>query len=201
MPNLLVCCALFLLAWFPAKNNSLFSGCIVYENYYQTLDGEPLYFAVKPKNWLYVRGNNMKMYDRNKKLMQLYIGKKNEFYTFEKGKATLLADTARHPGQTFINHLPTTAIILGYPCQVLQMVRGNSSTLVYYSAALRVKAADFSRCPVPGLAELLQATDGALPLRTFTIDVRRDVTATTEAISVQAMKLPAAEFTATAPAR
>ena len=73
--------------------------------------------------------------------------------------------------------------------------------LIYYSAALRVNAADFSRCPAPGFYALLQATAGALPLRTISVDVQHDVTATTEAISVQALKLAASEFTTTAPAR
>ena len=81
------------------------------------------------------------------------------------------------------------------------MVQGSVSTIVYYSAALRVNAADYRRCPAPGWFALLQATNGALPLRTVSIDAQHDVTATTEAISVQAMTLPAKEFTATAPAR
>ncbi|RYY07031.1 MAG: hypothetical protein EOO36_24995 [Cytophagaceae bacterium] len=130
-----------------------------------------------------------------------YLGKKNEFYTFSNGKAVLLADTARHPDRATFEHLPTTTTILGYPCQTLHLVEGSVSTLVYYSAAVRVNAASFSRCTAPGWAALLQATGGALPLRTVSIDVQHDVTATAEAISVQAMPLAAAEFTVDAPAR
>lgn len=201
MPKLSLLCALLLLACIPAKNSPWFSGCIVYENEYKTLAGETLYFAAKTKNWLYVRGSNMKMYDRNQKLQELYIGKKNQFYTFKKGQAVLLADTARRPARASFEHLLTTTIILGYPCQALHMVQGSVSTLVYYSEALRVNAADYRQCPALGWVALLQATNGALPLRTVSIDAQHDITATTEAISVQAMTLPAKEFTATAPAR
>jgi hypothetical protein len=179
----LLLCSLLLLACLPAKKSPWFAGCLVYENEYRTLAGETLYFAVKPKNWFYVQGANMKWYDRNKKLQQLYIGQKNEFYTFEKGKAVLLAT------------------ILGYPCQTLQLVKGSVSSLVYYAADLRVKTADFSHCPAPGWYALLQATNGALPLRTVSVDTEHDVTATTEVISVQAMTLATNEFTVTAPMR
>lgn len=201
MPKALIICALLLMACLPAKKSPWFVGCITYENEYRTLAGETLYFAVKPKNWLYVRGANLKLYDRNKKLQQLYIGRKNEFYTFEKGKAVLLADTGQHLAGASVKYLPTTTIILGYPCQTLQLVKGSVSTLVYYAASLRVKAADFSHCPAPGWYALLQATNGALPLRTVSVDAEHDVTATTEAISMQAMALAANEFTATAPMR
>ncbi|RZK23701.1 MAG: hypothetical protein EOO56_04205 [Hymenobacter sp.] len=194
-------CALLSLSYVPAKKSPWFSGCIVYENEYKTLAGETLYFAAKTKNWFYVQGSNAKMYDRNKKLVELYRGKKNEFYTFEKGQAVLRADTARRAAPAAFEHLPTTTIILGYPCQAIHLVDGSVSTLVYYSAAVRVNAANFSRCAAPGWAALLQATHGALPLRTVYIDAQHDVTATSEAISVQAMKLAATDFTATAPAR
>jgi hypothetical protein len=197
----LLLCSLLLLACFPAKKSPWFAGCLVYENEYRTLAGETLYFAVKPKNWFYVQGANMKWYDRNKKLQQLYIGQKNEFYTFEKGKAVLLADTGQHSAAAAVKYLPTTTTILGYPCQTLQLVQGSVSSLVYYAADLRVKTADFSHCPAPGWYALLQATNGALPLRTVSVDTEHDVTATTEVISVQAMALATNDFTVTAPMR
>ncbi|RZK09931.1 MAG: hypothetical protein EOO56_29780, partial [Hymenobacter sp.] len=106
MPKLLLLCVLLSLGGEAAKNGPWFSGCIVYENEYKTLAGETLYFAAKTRNWFYVQGNNLKMYDRNKKLTELYLGKKNEFYTFEKGKAVLRADTARHPDRAIFEHVP-----------------------------------------------------------------------------------------------
>lgn len=193
--------ALLLLAGRPAGRSPWFSGRIVYENEYQDLAGEMLYYAVKPKNWFYIQDNNFKMYDRNQKLTELYIGATNELYRFEKEKAELVADTARPPATAWLKCLPTTATILGYPCQMLQLVRGGVSTLVFYSAELRVNTTDFSRCPVPGWYALLQATDGALPLRTISVDAQHGYTATSEAIAVQAMQLPAGDFTTTAPAR
>ena len=194
-------CALLSLSCLSAKKSPWFSGCVVYESEYKTLAGETLFFAAKTKNWFYVQGSNMKMYDRNKKLAELYLGKKNEFYTFDKGKAVLLADTARQPARAVFENLPTTTTILGYPCQTLHLVDGSVSTLIYYSAAVRVNAASFSRCPAPGWAALLQATHGALPLRTFSVNTQRDIVATTEAVEVQARPLAADEFMTTALAR
>ena len=201
---LLVCVYLLAAAAVPVSPPAPFSGCIVYEHEYQTLAGDQLYFAVKPKSWFYVQGNNLKVYDRNKQLQELYLGAANEYHYYEKGimgPRIAALRPAAGAGAVTRTCLPTTATILGYPCQVLQLVQDGTSTLVFYSPALRVNAADFSRCSSPGWYTLLQATDGALPLRTITVDVRRDITARSEAIEVQPLALAAAEFTPTAPAR
>jgi len=194
-------CALLLLAGTPAGPGAEFSGCIVYENEYQTLAGETLYYAVKPKSWFYIQGNNFKAYNRKKQLEELYLGDKNELYRFEKGRAVLVPDTAQPPARSALTCLPTAATILGYRCQLLQLVQGGVSTLVFYSPMLRVEAEGYRHCPAPGWYELLQATDGALPLRTISVDTRHDVTVTREAIEVRALPLTAADFTPAAPAR
>ena len=183
------------------QQSPYFSGCLEFENEYQTAAGETLYYAVKPKNWLYVQGGSYKLYDRNKKLAELYLGDKNELYTFPQGEAKLLADTARRPVAAALKCLPATATILGYRCHVLQLTQGSVSTLVFYSPELRINLTDFSKCRSWGWYALLQATDGALPLRTITVDAEHDVTATSEAIAVRPMALLASDFTTTAPAR
>lgn len=200
--TLLPACILSVLSGLPVRQPSpVFGGCIVYENEFQTLAGEPLFYAVKPKNWLYIQGNKFAFYDRHKKLQQLYRGDKNRFYRFEKGQAVLVADTARPAAQAVPTYLSPTTTILGYPCHILQLAQNGVSTLVFYSPQLRVNAADFAHCPVPGWFALLQATGGALPLRTLAVDVEHDVTSCSEAISVRAMPLTAADFTPAASAR
>lgn len=178
-----------------------FSGCITYETEYQTAAGETLYYAVKPKSWFYIQGNCLKSYDRKKQLEELYLGDKNELYWFEKGRAVLVPDTARPGAVAAITCLPTTATILGHPCQALRLMRNGVATLIFYSAEVRVSALAFSRCALPGWYALLQATDGALPLRIITVDAQHDVTITREAIEVREMSLVATDFTTTAPAR
>ncbi len=185
----------------PAQQAPYFSGCIEYENEYQDTAGETMYYAVKPKNWFYVQGNNFKMYDRKKELQELYVGTTNTLYHFEQGKAVPVADTARRLPSATIKCLPTTATILGYPCQMLQLVRGGVATLVFYSNAVRVRPADFSQWHSSGWYELLQATDGALPLRTISVNAQHGITATTEALAVRPLALAAADFSPTAPAR
>ena len=194
-------CVWLLLAVRPASPPVPFGGCIEYEHEYQTLAGDQLFFAVKPKSWLYVQGNNLKVYDRNKQLQELYLGATNEYHRFDKGRPLPPTQASWPTDAARLTCLSSTATILGYRCQMLQLVQAGTSTLVFYAPELHVNAADFSRCPSPGFYALLQATDGALPLRTISVDTRRDVTATTEAIAVQPMTLAVAEFTATAPAR
>ena len=199
--NLLLITLLISISCIPAQQNPYFTGCIEYENEYQNTAGETMYYAVKPRNWFYVQGNNFKMYDRKKELQELYVGATNTLYHFEQGKAVLVADTARRAAPSSIKCLATTATVLGYPCQMLQLVRGDMSSLIFYSDAVRVRPADFSQHRSSGWYELLQATDGALPLRTISVNAQHGVTVTTEAIAVRPLALAASDFTATAPAR
>ncbi|AMR26607.1 hypothetical protein A0257_05465 [Hymenobacter psoromatis] len=179
-----------------------FSGSLEFESEYQTAAGETLYYAVKPKSWPYVQGRNYKLYDKNKKLNELYLGDKNELYTFPQGQSKLLADTARRrPAGAALKCLPTTATILGYRCHVLQLTQDRVSTLVFYSPELRIDLAGLSKCPSWGWYALLQATDGTLPLRTILVDAEHDITATREAIAVRPMLLIPTDFTTVAPAR
>ncbi len=190
-----------LLAARPSGPPAPFSGRIVYERAFQTLAGDPLFFAVKPKSWFYVQGNNLKVYDRNQHLQELYLGATNEYHRFEQSQSRPAIAAAWRAGAATVTCLPTTATILGYDCHALQLVQDGAVTLVFYAPALRVNAADFSRCPSPGWFALLQATDGALPLRTICVDTRRDVTTTTEAIEVQPRALRVEEFALNAPLR
>jgi hypothetical protein len=178
-----------------------FSGRIVYERAFQSLAGDPLFFAVKPKSWFYVQGNNLKVYDRNQQLQELYLGATNEYHRFEQSHSRPAIAAAWRAGAATVTCLPTTATILGYDCRALQLVQEGAVSLVFYAPALHVSAADFSRCPSPGWFALLQATDGALPLRIIFIDTRRDLTTTTEAIEVQPRALGAEEFALNAPLR
>lgn len=199
--SLLLISSLLSISCIPTQQSSYFTGCIEYENEYQNTAGETMFFAVKPRNWFYVQGNNFKMYDRKKELQELYVGATNALYHFEQGKAVLVPDTARRAARATITCLTTTATILGYPCQMLQLVRDGVSSLVFYSDAVRVRPADFGQRRSSGWHDLLQATDGALPLRTIIVNPEHGITATTEAIAVRPMALTAADFTPTAPAR
>jgi hypothetical protein len=179
----------------------IFSGCIVYETEYQTAAGEILFYAVKPKSWFYIQGSYLKSYDRKKQLEQLYLGDKSELYRFEKGQAVLVPATDATGPNASLTCLPTTATILGHRCQVLRTTRAGSATLVFYSPDVRVNALAFSHSPLTDWYALLQATDGALPLRIITVDAQNDITVTREAIEIRQMPLVAADFTITAPAR
>lgn len=195
------CVWLVAMAARPPGPPAPFSGCIVYEHAFQTLAGDPLFFAVKPKSWFYVQGHNLKVYDRNQQLQELYLGATNEYHCFQQSHSRPAIAAAWRAGAATVTCLPTTATILGYDCRALQLVQDGAVTLVFYAPALHVSAADFSRCPSPGWFALLQATDGALPLRTISVDTRRDLTTTTEAIEVQPRALGAEEFALNAPLR
>lgn len=199
--NLLLISGLILISCMPAQQTPYFTGYIEYENEYQNTAGEMMFFAVKPKNWFYVQGSNFKMYDRKKEPQELYVGATNSLYHFEQGKAVLVPDTTRPITRATLKCLATTATVLGYPCQMLQLVRGGVSSLVFYSDAVRVRPTDFGQCRSSGWYELLQATGGALPLRTIIVNAEHGITVTSEAVVVRRMALTAADFTLTAPAR
>jgi hypothetical protein len=200
----LLVCALNGLACVPAARRGLwFSGLIVYHNEFRNAAGDVVTSSAGAEDLFYIQGNNYKLCASDKKAREVYLGKTHTLQTFQGGKVTTTSspDTATHQPRVAVTRLPTTAVILGHPCQAVQLVRAGVSSIVYFSPELRVNANGFRQCPFGYWPALLQATDGALPLRTISVYSARGYTATSEATAVQALALSVRDFTSAAAAQ
>ena len=190
----LLCCA-----FTKASNTPWFTGRIVYRNEFQNVAGEAVPGKPGAETCCYFQDDNYKAYAPDHRMSELYTGKTHTLLTFENGRAR---EGAAEPWpKTVLTRLPATAVILGYPCQSLQLVQGGLRCVIYYSPTLRVNPQGFRGYPAGFWSALLKATDGALPLRTIAINAEQDFAATSEATAVQAMALTAADFSPGAPAR
>ncbi len=189
-----------LLGCVPVISTPWFSGRIVYRNVFVTLAGDTIHSNLGPENRFYIQGDKYKTYGADKQLLDLYAGKNSVYQFFKDGKPVAQHDAEGHKLPVVIRRLPTTSTVLGYPCQAIQLIQGGVSTIVYFSAGLRVNPKGFSKDTNGYWYALLKATNGALPLRIISVNSAQGFTATSEATSVQAMLLNN-EFIATAPAR
>ena len=199
MTKLLLVGTLLCCAFTTAKNSPWFSGRIVYRNEFQNVAGEPVAGRPGAETCYYFQGDNYKAYAPDHSMSELYTGKTHTLLKFENGQASEAA--AESGPELVLTRLPATAVILGYPCQALQLVQGGLRCVVYYSPALRVNPQGFRSYPAGFWYAVLKATDGALPLRTIAVNAEQDFTGTSEATAVQAMDLTAADFAPGAPAR
>lgn len=199
--NKIVLAGVFLVLGFsPARKPEWFSGRIIYRNEFQSLAGEMLDSSLGTESWIYFQANNYKVYAQNRQLRELYLGKTCAHQLVKEGKASPIADTATSQTALVIKELPARVTILGYPCRAVQVVSGSVASTIYFSDKLRVDPAGFRKCPADNWSRILQATKGALPLRTISVESKRAFTATQEATSVQPLLLGATDFNVNSPA-
>lgn len=195
-----------LLGSFAPPVGPWFSGKIMYHNTIKTLSGDDISAKLAPVFGLddpyYISGNSYKMYTEQGKLVELYNGADNKFHFFMNGQAAPVLDAATGTPGT-VKPLAQTATIAGYPCQSLQISNEaeGSSTIYFYAPKLRVDPTQFNKHNLGNFNTYLKATNGALPLRIVATNTKQGFTMTSEATSVQAMPLTAADFTTDAPAR
>lgn len=201
MAKLLLVSVFWLGLTSPAKKAAWFSGLIVYHNEFRNAAGDVVNSKAGADDSFYIQGSNYKLCDSDKKPREVYFGKTNTHQMLQDGKVTVTTDTAAHQPPVSATYLPTTAVILGYPCRAVQLMHGAVASIIYYSPEVRVNPKGFSKAPYGYWYALLRATDGALPLRTISVYSAHGYTATSEATVVQPMPLTDQDFTITAPAR
>ncbi|WP_223650134.1 hypothetical protein [Hymenobacter psoromatis] len=192
---------LLLCSFTPAKDGPWFSGLIVYHNEFRDAAGEVVESRAGAQDLFYIQGSNYKLCNGKKETRELYVGKTRTLQMLQNGRVVTAPDTARHQIQLVATHLPTTAVILGRPCQAVQLMHGGTTSIIYYSLEVRVKSQGFRTSPFGYWYALLRATNGALPLRTISVYSKKGYTATSEATAIKPMALSATDFTIAAPAR
>ncbi|MGI4875739.1 MAG: hypothetical protein ACRYFX_31670 [Janthinobacterium lividum] len=206
MTRILIAGSLLLCSFTVAKDAPWFSGKIMYHNSFKTLDGADISDKVGPVFGIddpyYISDGNYKMYTEKKQLVELYTAASNQFQFFMNGQPAQAIDAATGtPGVS--KPLAQTATIAGYPCQSLQITNeaDGATTVYFYSSKLRVNPERFAKHTMGDFYTYLKASNGAVPLRIIMTNTKQGFTMTSEATSVQAMPLTAADFTKDAPAR
>ncbi len=204
MKKIFLAASVLLCSFTMATDGPWFSGKIVYHNSFTTLDGNDITDKLSPllgnENLYYISDDNYKAYTEKKQLLELYNGSTNKFQFFMNGKATVMDANAGTPGAV-VKPLTGKATIAGYACQSLQIDSDGNTTVYYFSPKVRVNPARYAKHEMGDWATYLKASNGALPLKFVVTNRKQGYAMTSEAMSVQAMPLTAAEFTETALAK
>jgi hypothetical protein len=206
MNKLILASSVLLCSFSIAKDGTWFSGKLVYHNTFKTLAGQDISDKLTPifgsDDPYYISDGNYKMYTEKKQLVELYTAANNQFRFFMNGQAPQVIDAATGTPGT-VKPLSETATIAGYPCQSLQVSNEaeGTTTVYFYAPKLRVNPERFAKHAMGDFYTYLKASNGALPLRMVVTNTKQGFVLVSEATSVQAMPLTAADFTVDALAR
>ncbi|MFD2717576.1 hypothetical protein ACFST9_02545 [Hymenobacter monticola] len=204
MKKTLLAASVLLFSFKMAADGPWFSGKIVYHNSFSTLDGKDITDRLSPmlgsENLYYISGDNYKAYTEKKQMLELYNGSTNKFQFFMNGTPTVMDANAGTPGAV-VKPLAEKVTIAGYACQSLQIDSDGNTTVYYFSPKVRVNPAPFAKHQMGDWATYLKASNGALPLKFVVTNRKQGFSMVSEATSVQAMPLAAADFTETSLAK
>lgn len=183
-----------------------FSGRISYRNTFTSLQGTDLAAQLAPffgmEQLYYISDGNYKAYNEKKQLIQLYTGATNQYQYFKDGQLVQTFDAA-NPGskEVTITQLAETATVAGYACKAVQILADGVTTVYFYAPSLRVKPETYAKHNLGDWYTYLRATQGGLTLKYVMTNPKQGFIMTSEATSVQPMKLNPADFTAAAVAK
>jgi hypothetical protein len=183
-----------------------FSGRIVYRHSFVSLQGDDI--AAKLASYMgsgmstYITSGNYIIYNDKKQIAQLYTRVTNQYQVFNDGKLVSTRDAAIPMwNDVIVTPLTETITVLGYRCKAIQMVTNGVRTVYYYAPDLKVNPESYSKHALGDWYTYMKATDGSLTLKYVITSPKDGYVATSEAISVEAMPLSAADFLSTSAAR
>ncbi|MEJ7664384.1 MAG: hypothetical protein WKG07_35105 [Hymenobacter sp.] len=93
----------------------------MYHNEFRDAAGEVVESRAGAQDLFYIQGDNYKLCNGKKETRELYVGKTRTLQMLQSGRVVTVPDTARHQIQVVATQLPTTAVVLGRPCQAVQV--------------------------------------------------------------------------------
>jgi hypothetical protein len=199
MKKLLVLSVLTILTTSFTSDKETFIGKIVYKNSYADLQGNDMTEKVSSvfgrEIHYFIDGKNYKAYDEKDNWIQLYNSGTNTYYHFNRDKTAMKLDGAMQTSQKIeVTKLDLREKIAGYDCQAIQIETDHSTTIYYYSPALKTDAKAFTKHNFGEWNKYLEATDGALTLKFIITNSKEGYVWTSVATEVVKQDLTATDF-------
>jgi hypothetical protein len=201
MKRLLILTAIALSAFAFDKKTNDAAIKIVYVNSFTDLEGNDLTAEMAPffgrENHYFITNSNYKVYDENNKLLTLYTGSTNTYYSFigQDDNAAEKTDAATGKSKRLhVKALPDKETICGYVCSAVEISSPDDKTVYYYNSAVSIDKTNYAKHNFGDFNKSLDATNGAVPLKIVMTDKKLKYIWTAEAKEVKRVSMKPEDF-------
>lgn len=186
-----------------AQNNvtrpPFFEGSIHYSINFTDLQGNNINKKLAPffdlEQTMYVDRHNYKMVNKNNQHVKLFQGKHNAYFFFNRDNTAYKIDqTSKSSQRTRVYDVDDVDTILGYPCKAVKVDGDYRAYIYFYNPDITIDIEPYQHYNMEEWNVYLKASNGALPLRIITIDIRSKFIEDRVATKVTPMKLLLSEF-------
>lgn len=144
---------------------------------------------------LYINENNYKVLDQNNNHVKLYNALPNAYYYFNRDKTAYKIDVNSKTTQRVkVFEVDDVDTILGYACKAVKVEADFRAYIYFYSPLIRVNKDTYTNYNMEEWNAYIKASDGALPLKVITLDLRGKYVEDKEAVAITPMVLTASNF-------
>ena len=199
MRNIFITIVLAVLLLSPIADGKIFVGKILYKHSFTDLKGNDITSRLAPvfglEQHYYIDRENYKALDELNNWKQLYNSKSNTYFYFSDKKSVQKLDASVQSAQKIkVTRLNKQEKDAGYICSGLQIEKGNTTTIYYYSPLVKTEVKVFSKHNLGEWNQYLEATEGALPLKFVMTNHKDSYVWTAVATQVSKMKLMEKDF-------
>ena len=176
-----------------------FEGTIHYKMTYTDMKGVDITKKVAAffdsEQHLFVNEDNYKVLNQFNQHVKLYQSKNNAYFFFNRDNTAYKIDqTAKTSQFVKVYEVDDVDTILGYPCKAVKVDADFRAYIYFYNPAIRVDVGTYKNYNMEEWNAYLKASNGALPLRVITIDIRSKFIEDKRAVKVTEKELLASDF-------
>lgn len=188
----------FCVVWSQEKT-AYFQGKISYVMNYSDFKGNNINSKVAAffdrEQHLYINEQNYKLLDQNKNHVKLYNASNNAYFFFNRDHTAYKIDvTSKTTQRVKVFEVEDTDTILGHVCKAVKVEADFRAYIYFYSPEIRINPDVYNNYNMEEWNVYIKASNGALPLRVITLDLRGKYVEDKEAVSITPMSLVAADF-------
>ncbi|WP_124636809.1 hypothetical protein [Taibaiella sp. KBW10] len=184
---------------FAQEKSPYFQGKISYVLNYSDFQGNNINKKVAAffdrEQHLYINDQNYKILDQYNNHVKLYNALTNSYFYFNRDKTAYKIDvTSKTTQRIKVFEVEDVDTILGYACKAVKVEADFRAYIYFYSPLIKVDYHVYHNYNMEEWNAYLKASEGALPLKVITLDLRGKYVEDKEAVSVTPMLLAAADF-------
>lgn len=188
----------FCVVWSQEKT-AYFQGKISYVMNYSDFKGNNINSKVAAffdrEQHLFINEQNYKLLDQNKNHVKLYNAGNNAYFFFNRDHTAYKIDvTSKTTQRVKVFEVEDTDTILGYVCKAVKVEADFRAYIYFYNPEIRINPDVYNNYNMEEWNVYIKASNGALPLRVITLDLRGKYVEDKVAVSITPMPLVAADF-------